>query len=205
MSGDLVLSKIDGARKLLSEAKTIKEAKYIADMAEAARIYGKRIEASIETVNQAAELRIAAETLLGQMLGQTKKNTGAAGVGPIAVPEGNRNQEPTLKEIGVSKKLSSRAQKLASVPVEKIHEAIEQQKKEGREVTTTETMRRVKSQLPGEPVITVDAEAVEKASRESNSLFGLKNNWRSSSKRDRFSFLRWIKTNKRQYPYELKN
>ena len=114
MSGDLVLSKIDGARKLLCEAKTIKEAKHIADMAEAARIYGKRIEASIETVNQAAELRIAAETLLGQMLAQTEK---AKGGQPYQSTSSAKEPVETLAEIGVSKKLSSRAQKLASVPV----------------------------------------------------------------------------------------
>ncbi len=92
------------------------EAKHIADMAEATRIYGKRIEASIETVNQAAELRIAAETLLGQMLAQTPKNEGGR---PLKT--GNAEEpvsEPTLSYIGVSKRLSARSQQLAALPVE---------------------------------------------------------------------------------------
>jgi hypothetical protein len=97
----------------------------------------------VEIVNRAGEIRIEAEHLLGQMLKQTKKNTGAAGVGPIAVPEGNRNQEPTLKEQGISKKLSARAQKLADIPIADVHEAIEEQKAEGVEITTTGTLKRI--------------------------------------------------------------
>ena len=37
---------------------------------------------------------------LGQMLAEMPKNTGAKGVGPIAVPSGNHNA-PTLASVGI--------------------------------------------------------------------------------------------------------
>jgi hypothetical protein len=38
------------------------------------------------------------------MLAQTEMATGAAGIGPIAVSDENRNTKPTLEQIGVTKK-----------------------------------------------------------------------------------------------------
>jgi len=42
---DLVLARIDTARVALAEAKTLQDAKHIADIAEAARLYTKRVKA----------------------------------------------------------------------------------------------------------------------------------------------------------------
>jgi hypothetical protein len=137
---DLVLAKIDGAARLLSEAKTVQEAKQIADVAEAARIYAKRVEASIVTVNYAAEIKIKAERLLGAMLQKTPKNTGAKGIGPIAMPYRHRNR-PTLKKLGISLKQSSRAQKLAKIAANKFEQSIVDQKASGKELTTAAVLR----------------------------------------------------------------
>lgn len=48
---------------------------------------------------------------MGEMLKQVQKNTGAKGVGPIAVPDGNRNTDapPTYAEQGISKKQAMQA------------------------------------------------------------------------------------------------
>jgi hypothetical protein len=50
---------------------------------------------------------------VGEMMKVTDRATGAAGIGPIAVPEKYCNQPPTLAEIGLTKKESVLAQKLA--------------------------------------------------------------------------------------------
>jgi hypothetical protein len=94
-------------------------------------------------VNYAAEVKIRAERLLGEMLAQTPKNpgsrTGGTG-GSIKEPPVN---VPTLEEIGVDKKLSMRSQQLASVPIQTFEDALDAQKSEGKEITTTATLRRV--------------------------------------------------------------
>jgi hypothetical protein len=75
-------------------------------------------------IHCAAEIRIRAERRLGEMLREQKEtvglNTGTAGLGRPSL--GGTKKEPpksipTLADIGINKKLSSRAQKLAAVPI----------------------------------------------------------------------------------------
>lgn len=51
--------------------------------------------------------RTLAERQMGAFLKAMPKATGAKGIGPIAVPDGNRNQPSTLAEIGITKKQSA--------------------------------------------------------------------------------------------------
>lgn len=112
MTGELV--RYDAACRAVAEAKTLDEVKDFHDKAEAMRAYARQAQNKQLEVD-AAEIRIRAERRLGEILADTPKATGARGVGPNAVPSEYRN-EPTLSEIGVGRKLSSRAQKLAAVP-----------------------------------------------------------------------------------------
>lgn len=142
---DLVLVKLDQARLLLSEAKTVQEAKQIFDVAEAARAYARHANLSAEAVNYAAEIKIRAERLLGEMLQQTPKNTGIRLNGRdtfgSTVMEPPKVLAPTLAEIGITKKQSSRAQQLASLPVETLEAHIQDQKERGEEITVGKLLR----------------------------------------------------------------
>lgn len=89
-ASDGVLAKIERARLFLEEAKTMQEVKEVIALADAARVYGKRVQATIETTNYAAEIRLRAERRLGEMIHEAPKNTGAKGVGKSAVPTRNR-------------------------------------------------------------------------------------------------------------------
>ena len=55
-----------------------------------------------------------AERKCGELLAAADKNTGAKGIGPIAVAASDRNT-PTLADMGITKDPSSRYQSLASV------------------------------------------------------------------------------------------
>jgi hypothetical protein len=117
---DTALVKLDAAQHALAECKTVMEAKQIADVAEAARVYLERTNASVETVHRAAEIRTLAENQMGKFLKTMPKNQGGD-----PVPHRNRVDEPpTLRDIGLTKKQSATAQKLADIPEPEFRERI---------------------------------------------------------------------------------
>jgi len=115
----------DQARALLAKAKAVDEVKTIADKAAALKEYARRAgDRTLEI--DATEIRFFAERRMGEMLIAQKEtiglNTGtrgqlkgrnASGTTEKEAPEDDR---PTLAEVGISYKLSTHAQKLASVP-----------------------------------------------------------------------------------------
>lgn len=102
---------------MLVEAKSMQEVKKIMDVAGAAKIYAKRQQLGEEAVQHARSIELEAMRRLGELLAETPKNTGAKGIGPIAVPNMNRNDLiPTLSDLGVDKKISSLSQQLARMP-----------------------------------------------------------------------------------------
>ena len=111
------LTNYDAACYALAQAASVDEVLNIRDQAEAMRAYGRQAKnRELETFAQ--EIRLRAERKLGALIIQQKEtvglNTGAKGVGKSAVVADDRT--PTLAEMGISKDLSSRAQKLAAVP-----------------------------------------------------------------------------------------
>ena len=105
----------------LAVAKNTDEVKDIRDKAEAMRAYARQAK-NRQLEIDAAEIRIRAERRLGELIQAQKETvglaTGAAGIGKpeSAVPDEYRTQPPTLAEVGIDKKLSAHAQKVASIP-----------------------------------------------------------------------------------------
>jgi phage N-6-adenine-methyltransferase len=101
----------------LAAAKSTDEVKDWRDKAEAMRAYAHQSK-NRQLEIDAAEIRIRAERRLGELLVEQRAtvgfNRGAAGIGTSAVPQENRT--PTLADIGVDKKLSSHAQRVAAIP-----------------------------------------------------------------------------------------
>jgi N6-adenosine-specific RNA methylase IME4 len=127
------LAKYEAARKALAEASRVDEVKEIRDVGIALATYA-RLAKDSELIDRATDIRMRAERRLGEMLGAQKATvgfaTGAAGIGPIAVPEKYRNQPPTLAEAGIDKKLSARSQKLAALPEAEFEQIVEAAKKQ---------------------------------------------------------------------------
>lgn len=107
------LVKYDAACKALAEAKAVDEVKSLHDQADAVRHYARQAKNKQLEVD-AAEIRLRAERRLGEMLSQQPKATG----GDAQRTRFGKGTEspPTLSDVGIDKKLSSRAQKLAAVP-----------------------------------------------------------------------------------------
>jgi hypothetical protein len=121
MSNQLV--RYEQAVRALAACKAVDEVKSWADKAAAMQAYGRMAKDKTMEVD-AAEIRIRAERRLGEMIAAQKASgglsKGSAGVGLNQhTPKELRSSvttAPTLADAGISKDLSSRAQKLAAVP-----------------------------------------------------------------------------------------
>lgn len=141
------LVKYDAACRALAEAKAVDEVKDLRDKADAMRIYAMQAKNKSLEVD-AAEIRIRAERRLGEMIAAQKATVGlskgAAGAGVNQhTPAELRSSvvtAPKLSDAGISKNLSSRAQKLAAVPKEEFEAEVgewrERVQAEGARVTT---------------------------------------------------------------------
>lgn len=111
------LVKYEAACRAIAECKAVDEVKAWADKAAAMQAYGRMAkDKSLEV--DAAEIRIRAERRLGQMIAEQKAGPGLAkpGVKPAGNSVVTNDRIPTLADAGITKDLSSRAQKLAAVP-----------------------------------------------------------------------------------------
>lgn len=110
------ITRIERAIEAAATPEQIRKVIALADAAVAfANTYFKEQR---EMIQRAKSVKLQAERKLGEILAAMPKNTGAKGIGPIAVPDENRNQPPTLADLGIDKKVSARAQKLAALPAE---------------------------------------------------------------------------------------
>ncbi len=104
------------------KGKAVDEAKDIRDKAEAMRAYAKQARNRGLEVD-AAEIRIKAERRLGELIKAQRETVGLARGGQpyqsTGADEEPVDRPPTLAEVGIDKKLSSRSQKLAAVPEDK--------------------------------------------------------------------------------------
>ena len=129
VKADLMVVQLDRARTALAEAKTIGETKKVMDMAHAAEIYARRQQLGEEAQGYAYSIKTEALYKLGIILKVGKDRAKVGNPNFTMVPDENHSAPPTLKELGIGKKLSMIAQQLASLPVE-VYELV-------REGTTT--------------------------------------------------------------------
>jgi len=110
------LTKYNAACTALAEARTVDEVKDMRDKAFAMQAYAKQAKnRQLET--DAAEIRIRAERRLGEMLVEAPKNKGATGSKVTGSKrEPLKDKTPTLSDMGITKKLSARSQKIAAIP-----------------------------------------------------------------------------------------
>ena len=110
--------------QMLAECRTIQDAKQLADMADAAKVYAKKAKLGEEAIAYANEIKIDALRLLGEMLKKTERAKGARAGGKKESPRGvyvePRGDAPTLADLNLSKKESAVAQRIASLPERKL-------------------------------------------------------------------------------------
>jgi len=122
VESDAVVVSMTKASYALAEAVTISQTKKILDVAAAAEVYARRQHLSEEAERMAATVKVEALRKLGEMLQAVPKNKGVEGkAGPGRGKPGTNSapgfdDAPTLADLGLTKKESAVAQKLASLP-----------------------------------------------------------------------------------------
>jgi hypothetical protein len=114
---DLISSKLESANRLLVEAKTIQQAHTVIAIAAAAETFARQRKLGEDAIGHAHSIKVYALRKLGEMLIETERAKPAILQGTQKVLRGNA---PTLAELGIDKKISSLAQKIAALPEEKV-------------------------------------------------------------------------------------
>lgn len=137
------LAKLDEARRYLAEVRDVDEVKSIRDKAEAMRIYAKEAKLGLEAQNHAAEIKLRAERRAGELLAEMDKHEGGR---PVKTADTvSAVTPPTLEQLGISDKQSSRWQGIAAIPEPLFEQTIEAAKEDGKELTTAGLLREVKA------------------------------------------------------------
>jgi len=114
MSEETSLAVISRASEMLAEANTIQAVKEFKDLALTAADWAKRKGLGQEAIRHAQKYALLAERKLGEMLKETERTPGP-GRGKKKYPE-QTSLPPTLSSLGLTKRESSEAQILASIP-----------------------------------------------------------------------------------------
>jgi hypothetical protein len=144
------LVKYEAAKFALAEAVRADEVMNIRDKS-AAIAAAARVAKDKQLEIDASEIRIRAERRLGEMLAAQKQGEGLATgtrgqkltrVSGGAIAEPPETDMPTLASVGISKKLSSRAQSLAAIPEEDFEVTLDEHRAQQQAVTTA-TMQKL--------------------------------------------------------------
>lgn len=125
IESDLIVSRLTRAELALADATEPAQAAEIADAAEAARVYAKRVGAALPVINKATAIKLRAERKAGEILSGMEMKPG---------PKGNSNT--TLPILGITKIQSSRWQRAAKVPEDAFIDYIDSATQEGKEIST---------------------------------------------------------------------
>lgn len=132
---NLSIIRLDQVKQILTEIKTVDEAKSIIDKAEALRVYARQAKLGLEAQNHAAEIKIRAERRAGELLREVERSNGARTDITSFAPQ-TRFQE-ALKDAGVkSTQTAHKWQSIAGMPEPDFEAHVAQVKASGKELTS---------------------------------------------------------------------
>jgi hypothetical protein len=110
------LAKLDKARIMLYEARSLSDVKKIRDIAEAARVYAKAANVGREAQNYAGEIALLAACKAGEILKQLEKKKSSGVAASVA---GTSQYAQTLKDTKTPERTAQHWQKMAAIPEKK--------------------------------------------------------------------------------------
>lgn len=129
---------LEHARRALSEANTVTEIKAVREKAESVRTHAQKASLGFDIQNFAAELKLQAERVGGQLLNQMKLRGGPR-------TGSNHAPQPSLKDLGIDKNQSARWQLEASVPEPVFRDFVRSSHAAGKEISASALIRIAKS------------------------------------------------------------
>lgn len=138
------LIRYDAMVYAIAECHKVDEIKPIIDRA-AQLAAAAKVAKDTSAIQMVTEIRVRAERKLGQILEEQPKANGGEHGGKARI-DGSRSEPsiktPTLAQLGIDKKLSSRAQKLAKVTDKQFEEAVAVAREVAGEVTAAAVIQR---------------------------------------------------------------
>lgn len=143
---------VEHARAYLAKSCSVDEVRDVADKAKAVALYLRSRDASIESQNDAAEIRLRAERRLGELTAEQPKAKGArnqlagkdsSGGHKTRPPEA---QPPTLAEQGIKKQDAAKWQQLAKIPEKKFEKFVTETKEKGERLTSSAPLKMVRQE-----------------------------------------------------------
>ena len=123
-ASDSIITKLSAANKLLVEAKTIQQAHTVVALARAAEVFAQQRKLGEEAIGHAHSIKVYALRKLGEMLKAMPLQSGARGKRGGGTRGSKKELQvdapATLAALGIDKKISALAQKIADLPEEKV-------------------------------------------------------------------------------------
>ena len=141
---DFGLEKLDAARQMLAEVRTLPDAKELISQAEAFRVYARQADLGLEAQNHAGEIKLRAQRKAGELLTEMEKRGGGDAIRTKTRSQDVTKLPPTLADLGIEKMQSHRWQKVASLPVDVFEKEIAETKAAQQELTTSRILRLAK-------------------------------------------------------------
>ena len=159
---DPVVSRLVQAHSMLAEANTVQKAKTFVDAAITAEVYIKRQKLGEDTESLALLIKIDALKNLGEVLAATPRATGNLRQGN-EIPRGYKsepreNDNPTLSDLGLDKRTSSIAQKLAALPDADFEKVRSGHVTISKAIAAADVVKAIKPTSAPLPVVAVQAE-----------------------------------------------
>ena len=120
------LAKLEQARQMLAECRTLPEVKKIRDIAKAAKVYAKAAHLGQEAQNYAAEISLLAERKAGDIFAELERAKPKATGGRVRKSEAKSEYATAIEESNTSEREAQRWQETAKIPEETFNEYIQQ-------------------------------------------------------------------------------
>ena len=145
------LAKLEQARQMLAECRTLSEVKKIRDIAEAAKVYARTAHLGREAQNYAAEIAVRASRKAGEILKQMNKSKGGDAKHAAASVAGASEYAQTLKETDTPERTAEYWQQLAEVPPETVEKYLREKQETNSEITAAALLTAHRKTLPVRP------------------------------------------------------